>query len=42
MDTLDRLTRDYTEKQLKHLEDIFINCSRYEMGFWDMAWEMKK
>lgn len=39
MDTLDRVTRDYTEKQLKHLEAIFINCSLYEMRFWDLAWE---
>ena len=42
MDTLDKLTKDYTEKQLEHLKDIFINCSRYEMGFWDLAWKMKK
>lgn len=42
LEMLDRLTREYTEEQLKHLEDIFINCSRYEMGFWDLAWEIKK
>ena len=23
----------------QHLEEIFVNCSRYELGFWDMAWE---
>ena len=24
---------------LRHLEDIFTACSRYESAFWDMAWE---
>ena len=33
---------DYTEEQLRHLEDIFIACSRYEMAFWQMAWEMRQ
>ena len=37
-ETLDALTVDYTEAQLRHLEDIFRACSRYELGFWDMAW----
>ena len=36
-----RLASDCTEQQLKHLEEIFIVCSRYEMAFWDMAWEMR-
>lgn len=31
-----------TEEQLRHLEDIFIACSRYEMAFWQMAWEMRQ
>ena len=38
---MDRLAKDYTEEQLLHLEEIFYECSRYEMAFWDMAWEMK-
>ncbi len=38
-EALDALTADYTEKQLAHLEEIFIACSRYELGFWNMAWE---
>ena len=25
---------------LRHLEDIFRMGSRYELGFWDMAWNM--
>ena len=38
METLDRLTADYTEAQLKYLEEVFVACSRYEAAFWDMAW----
>ena len=37
-----RLTAGYSEAQLRHLEEIFINCSRYEAAFWDMAWEMRR
>ncbi len=36
-----RLTADYSEKQYRHLEEIFVNCSRLETAFWDMGWEMK-
>ena len=32
------LTKDFKEEKLKHLEDIFINCSLYELDFWKMAW----
>ena len=39
---LDRLTAGYTEQQLQYLEEIFVACSRYEAGFWDMAWNMRK
>lgn len=38
---VDRLTEDYSERQLVRLEEIFVNCSRYEALFWDMAWEMR-
>lgn len=37
LDTLDRLTKEYTEDRLKKLEEIFVNCSRYELAFWDMS-----
>lgn len=37
----DRLTAGASEEELKYLEEIFVNCSRYELGFWDMAWEMR-
>lgn len=42
LDTLDTLTVHYTEAQLSHLADIFMACSRYELAFWQMAWEMKQ
>ncbi len=38
--TLDRLTRNYTEEQVRHLTEIFVACSRYELAFWDMSWNM--
>ncbi len=41
LETLDRLTADYNEDQLKHLRDIFVACSRYEMAFWEMSWTMR-
>ena len=22
--------------------EIFINCSRYELGFWEMAWTLER
>ena len=37
-DLMERLTAGYSEPQLQHLTDIFVNCSRYEAMFWDMAW----
>lgn len=36
------LTEHASEKELQHLEDIFVECSRYEMAFWDMGWEMSR
>lgn len=37
---IERLTKDYTEEQLRHLEEIFVACSRYELQFWDMGWNL--
>lgn len=37
---IERLTKDYTEEQLHHLEEIFVACSRYELQFWDMGWNL--
>lgn len=42
INTLNMLTKDYNEVQLKHLEDIFVACSRYEEKFWDFSWNMSK
>lgn len=42
LETLEKLTKDYTEEQIKHLVDIYVACSRYELAFWDMSWELKK
>lgn len=38
---MDTLAADATESQLAYLTDVFVNCSRYELGFWDMAWEVQ-
>lgn len=35
------LAKDASEEQLKYLTEIFVNCSRYELRFWDMSWEMR-
>lgn len=40
--TLDKLTESYTRQQIKHLVEIFSTCSRYELAFWDMAWEARR
>ena len=42
LETIDRLTEHYTEAQLRHLEEIFIACSRYELAFWELGWNMSK
>jgi len=39
---MESLTAHASEKELQHLEDIFVECSRYEMDFWDMGWEMSR
>ena len=41
MELMNRLARNAGPEQLQRLEDIFCTCSRYELGFWDMAWEMR-
>lgn len=39
MALMDRLAEGLPEQTLRRLEDIFVQCSQYEAGFWDMAWE---
>ena len=41
IELMDTLAEGATDAQLAYLTDIFVNCSRYELGFWDMAWEMR-
>ena len=41
IDLMDTLAADAGEEQLAYLTDVFVNCSRYELGFWDMAWEVQ-
>ena len=41
MALMDELAKGATGAQFDRLEEIFVNCSRYELGFWDMAWEMR-
>lgn len=38
---MDSLAENATEEQIAYLTEIFVNCSRYELGFWDMCWEMR-
>ena len=40
MEALNHMTEKYTEEQLSHLADIFTACSRYELNFWEMAWNI--
>ncbi len=42
IELMDRLAEGCTEAQAARLTEIFVNCSRYELGFWDMAWEMRQ
>ena len=39
LETLDRLTVHYTDAQIRHLCDVFVACSRYELAFWEMSWK---
>ncbi|KAJ49675.1 thiaminase/transcriptional activator TenA [Clostridium tetanomorphum] len=38
IDLTDELARDMSEKELKKLEEIFINTSKYEYMFWEMSY----
>lgn len=35
---LDRLAAPYAQEQVRRLQEIFVACSRYELAFWEMAW----
>ena len=38
IDLVDRFSEGYSEEQLQNLEQIIINCSKYEYQFWEMSW----
>ena len=39
---LNAVTESASTAEMQRLRDIFVNCSRYELAFWDMAWQQKK
>lgn len=39
---MDELAKGCTETEYQRLEDIFVNCSHFELGFWDMAWKLEQ
>lgn len=41
IELMDSLAANATEEQIAYLTEVFVNCSRYELGFWDMSWEMR-
>ena len=41
IELMDSLAANAGEEQLAYLTDVFVNCSRYELGFWDMAWDVQ-
>ena len=41
IELMDALAEGAAEAQISALTDIFVRCSRYELAFWDMAWEVR-
>lgn len=41
IELMDSLAANATEEQIAYLTEVFVNCSRYELGFWNMAWGMR-
>lgn len=41
IDLMNMLAEGRSERELAYLEEVFLNCSRYEAQFWDMAWKME-
>ena len=39
---LENLTAHYTDEQKQHIVDIYVACSRYELAFWNLSWNMSK
>ena len=41
-DLMDRLAQDLPRDRKQHLAEVFITSSRYELMFWDMAYNMEE
>lgn len=41
IDLMNALAEGLSAGQLDYLEEVFVNCSRYEAMFWDMSWNME-
>ena len=41
IDAFEKCTEGLSEDRLRHLEEIFVACSLYELDFWNMAWNCK-
>ena len=37
---LEKLTAHYTDEQKQHIVDIYVTCSRYELAFWKLSWNI--
>lgn len=42
VEMLERLTENYTEKQRENIVKIYVACSRYELKFWELSWNMSE
>lgn len=41
VERMDALAAGGSEEEYRRLEEIFVACSRYELGFWEMAWKLE-
>lgn len=42
LDLVNNIAKHLSEKELDRLKEIFINCSKYELMFWDMAYNKER
>lgn len=42
VERMDALAQNCSEEEYRRLEDIFVACSRYELGFWEMSWRLEQ
>ncbi len=42
VELMETLAAGCTEEEYARLEEIFVTCSRYELGFWEMAWTLEQ